>query len=285
MKALGDFWNIDEAIPQLERAARIEQSAFNNGLALARPVPTTGGGGCTALLKDGDGRQVLIRVHPWIAHLSTVRPPVSLNCARWAGRLIASLHKCTPTPQPLEAEVPLTVRGRGFWLARSQSLSDISLASRLSKAIPLIGYAESLLLSAMREPLSLVNSHRDMCTRNILRLPQGSWALVDWDIAGPVGGTLEVTSTALELAGWGHIAADSVIIAEFMRGYRDAQGDFEVSEPPHLALAISTQLDRLEFGTRPGPSGLAVQNLAILLDCTLNAIETIDEMCALLFQR
>jgi Phosphotransferase enzyme family len=154
-------------VENVEAAFNVERRAWAAGVPMPEPIAEPSSGRALARIDDS-----LFRVHRWADGHAGGGSPVEV-----AG-LLATIHAAGDArwgPRP----------GPG-WVADRWGTELVELAQRVES-----GPTRFL----------VVDSHRDLDTKNTVRGADGVLMAVDWDAAGPVGVVHEAVSVALDWSG------------------------------------------------------------------------------------
>ncbi len=235
-------WAIKEVGRELsldpEDTLALELAAYDGGVPMPRPVPTRAGRCFTAL----QGRRY--RCHEWIHGTSLCWHAVKSEEAAVAGGVLARLHALhLPWSSRLMPQRPSPGTDRWHAIAEQARYRNQELAERVGNAFPAINHLEALAYETWSTD-GMVGSHRDLTPTNIMRVDAPRrYMLVDWDTAGPVVPRQEVACFALVLADrGGGLGYASDVTCAFIRGYREAGGEFSASSAADLAMLVQGQL-------------------------------------------
>src|SRR5580658_3263565 len=101
VKEMRNPWGDTRWQQWLAESWAFEQQAIAAGVAAPRPVPEPASGGCLAWVRRRDRAlpDAAVRVHHWAAGNPVGTGPVELETARWAGQLLATLHRLRILPR------------------------------------------------------------------------------------------------------------------------------------------------------------------------------------------
>jgi Ser/Thr protein kinase RdoA (MazF antagonist) len=205
-------------------ALACELAAFAHGVPMSEPIRAPDGK-LIAELQIGRARQ-LVRVHELLAGRACrwVQGDALMACA--AGALLAHVHAVpapsaalvakTNPPEPIEA-----------WLRIADEAEAVSMpwAVLLRRRLPVIRNRLNF-IHQHDAPAPRVLSQRDLHPPNVLRQRNGALVLLDWDAAGSAIASAEVWHFARVWARGADGRISPSARAAFVKGYRDAGGDY-----------------------------------------------------------
>ena len=234
-----------------ERAFRFEQAAFDAGIPIPRPVPVASTGLCLAELPGAGETSLTVRVHAWVEGAKVEGRGHTPDDARGVGAMLARIHALAQPADAPPAEL-LRTYGEAHWrtLVERTSAADVPWAPHLAGCLVAIDELEAFVIAARANGGVQVLSHRDAAPRNVLRTPDDTLVLIDWDSAGPEIPQQEAARALIE---WAQVD-DTILGADLARalidGYRDAGGEFGRRRRADFAGFISKELVWLEFNVR-----------------------------------
>jgi len=271
-------WAIKAMVRELDDLTaerfEIEMGAFEGGIPMPRPVPTTSG----MPVADISGLQV--RCHEWVPGTAKTNEQASVADAARMGQLVAALHGLdlpwsSAFDQQAENAGPpwsdLATEGR-----RRGAGWGLTLADHLTEMTAIADRVAALSerdLSATR-----VGSHRDLNAHNVL-FAGGDLSLIDWDAAGPASPAWERANYSTlwsARAGGGY---DESAIVAFLSAYRDAGGQLTRDDPDTLELLLVEVEDWARKSVKwaaADPTGKKDENADLLIRGLLNTPATIE---------
>jgi Ser/Thr protein kinase RdoA (MazF antagonist) len=225
-----------------------EQRAIAAGVAAPHPVPNPADGSCLAWVRRlGQSSQVKdapVRVHHWTAGAPAGPGAVDAETARWAGRVLATLHglRITPQDRSLFPVTSTVTADRWPELTEAARRSKAPWISVMEEAAPGVALIADLARAAGVRPDQEVMTHGDIDQKNLLLTASGP-ALCDWDLAAPLVPRRELADVAMSLAAW----TETAIAREVIRSYRLAGGDDTPIEPADLGQSMMIGLDWVAF--------------------------------------
>jgi Ser/Thr protein kinase RdoA (MazF antagonist) len=287
------WWLADHRI-----AAEIEQSAFEHGIAMPRPIhPLAPSAPLLAdLLIDGEPASFLVR--EWrsgsVLAVGDIPTHRTEEIGDWVGITVAALHRLPVALALDRVRLPELhpVRAWHGWLAESPVEIEPGFVHAVGDYLPDIARATEIAADAAAQlgtTLDLVFTHRDVKPDNILCTPT-SPLLVDFDGAGLDVAQWEITRAALAFArtpsGWDHDHARRIL-----RAYRAADGYPVSADPAAFAGLLRSRLGGASWmlfralGHRPvtGPERAAAREhvLELLADLRVS-LHRIEEWTTLL---
>jgi aminoglycoside phosphotransferase (APT) family kinase protein len=223
-----------------------ERRAIAAGVAAPRPVPEPASGGCLAWVSRRDPAlgDAAVRVHHWVHGHPHGPGPVTMDTARWAGQVLATLHGLRVRPRDRSLfPVPDTKTARRWPdLAQAAQCAGAAWAHLLTAAAPAVALIADLATSAGYQPGQEVITHGDIDQKNLIATAQGP-VLCDWDLATPLVPRRELADVALSLGWWENFA----VSRQVLRSYRQAGGDDTPIGPPDLGPSLMNGLDWAAF--------------------------------------
>jgi aminoglycoside phosphotransferase (APT) family kinase protein len=223
-----------------------EQRAIAAGVAAPRPVPEPASGGCLAWVRRRDPAlpDAAVRVHHWAAGNPVGTGPVELETARWAGQLLATLHRLRILPRDRSLfPVPSTdTASRWPQLSEAAHRSGAEWAAQLTAAAPAVALIADLATSAGYLPDQEVITHGDVDQKNLIATVNGP-VVCDWDLAAPLVPRRELADVAMSLGCWDNFA----VSREIVRSYHQAGGGETMIEPPDHGQPLMIGLDWAAF--------------------------------------
>jgi Ser/Thr protein kinase RdoA (MazF antagonist) len=222
-------WAVKEVRRELpdghELAFVIEEAAVRAGVAAPVPLRSRHGHIYEPL---GDSH---VRVHTWAEGAAKTNETVTATEAADMGRIVARLHGMA---LPAWARPRRTGFDADHWrrLAAAGRACGAHWAEVILERLDDIAQIEAELTATMDSEGPLIGSHRDLNAHNVLFSDLGL-VLVDWDAAGPTTAQFERASYAV-LWGSGHGGYDPERTTAFLRGYLDAGGQLDRSDPAAL---------------------------------------------------
>lgn len=261
VKELRNPWQESRWSEWLVEAWQFEQQAYAAGVSMPTPILRSDGG-CLAWVDTVDGSgEAPVRLHHWIDGYPAPLGPVDPSVARWAGRLLATLHDLAivpddrgrfpiPNTDAVDRWPSLVAAARRHGASWAASLADhaasVEMIADLAGAAALRSEAE-------------VMSHGDVDQKNIV-LGDAGPALCDWDVAGPVVPRRELADVAMSLAAWSNEDIARQVVTAYRESH-DAELCFVASD---LGPSMMSGLDWLAFnveraiGARPAEPADAV---------------------------
>jgi Ser/Thr protein kinase RdoA (MazF antagonist) len=226
-------WAVKEVRRELpdgqEPAFLIEEAAVRAGIPAPVPLRSRRGHIYEPL---GDYH---VRVHTWAKGTGKTNETVTTVEAAEMGRIVARLHR-------LALPAPALARRTGFgpdhWrrLAATGRGCGAHWAEVILDCVDDITKIEAELTATMGPGGPLIGSHRDLNAHNVLFSDRGL-VLVDWDAAGPTTAQFERACYAV-VWGSGHGGYDPERTTSFLRGYLDAGGQLDRSDPDALPESV-----------------------------------------------
>ncbi len=256
VKELLDPWGEQRFGERLAAAWEVELAAIAAGVAAPEPVAGPDGGPVARIARGG-GPDACVRVHRWAPGTPAGGGPVTAEVARWAGGVLAGLHRMGLRPRDRGVfPVPAAAAARSWLrLADAAALAGAPWAAALRAVEPAVDTIARLVRDGGHHPAEEVMSHADVDQKNVLLGPSGP-LLCDWDVASPVVPRRELADVALSLAGWREPAIARTVVA----AYGAAGGDVPRFVPEDLGAPLATSLDWIALnaecalGVRPAPS-------------------------------
>lgn len=254
VKQLRNPWDDPRWRQWLAEAWRFERRAHAAGLTMPEPIVRPQDGECLAWVETVSGTEkVPVRLHRWVDGLPAPLSPVDEDVARWAGRLLATLHGWAIVAEDRSIfPVPdCTTADQWSELVDAAQRRKASWASSLADQTTTVEAIACLARAAPR-PESEVMSHGDLDQKNIVLGGSGP-VLCDWDVAAPLVPRQELADVAMSLAGWSNAGVARQVVA----AYRAAGGAAFTLAPSDLGVSLMSGLDWLAFnveraiGTRP----------------------------------
>jgi Ser/Thr protein kinase RdoA (MazF antagonist) len=238
-------------VPWIERAFRFEQAAFAAGIVMPRPVPVASTGLCLAELPGAGEQPVTVRVHAWVEGTKVEGRGHAPEDARAVGAMLARIHALAVPAVAPPAELMRTY-GATHWraLVERTSAADVAWAPELACCLSAIDELETFVASARADAPVQVMGHRDAAPRNVLRTPDRSLVLIDWDSAGPEIPQQEAARALIEWSQVGDTTLDAALARALIDGYRAAGGVLGRRTRGDFAGFISKELVWLEFNVR-----------------------------------
>lgn len=228
-------WNDGSGIEQEVTFTAMARSA---GLAVPRELVTPAG----ELVVDVRGTRY--RVYEWFDVLPPFACPVTPQVAGAMGHLVSTLHglshevaddvdawyRTPPDRQRLLALVDTVVERGADWSDGPQA--DLQ---------PLLGLAEAA-CTVSEQPARIC--HRDLVPSNVLPLPDGRLAVLDWENVGPMWPEQEVGCL---LVSWctGQGAASPEAVSAFLAGYEETAEAPRAVTLEHFGVAVTVWLNFL----------------------------------------
>jgi Ser/Thr protein kinase RdoA (MazF antagonist) len=225
-----------------------EQRAIAAGVAAPQPVPNPADGSCLAwvrrLRQNSQITDAPVRVHHWTAGAPAGTGPVHAETARWAGRVLATLHGLRITPQDRSLFPVTSTATADRWpeLTQAARHGQAPWIRAMEEAAPAVARIADLARAAGFRPGQEVMTHGDIDQKNLLLTASGP-ALCDWDLAAPLVPRRELADVAMSLAAW----TETAIAREVIRSYRLAGGDDTPIEPADLGQSMMIGLDWVAF--------------------------------------
>ncbi len=248
VKVLRNPWGEPRWREWLAEGWRLEQAAYDAGLAV--PDPVTAPDGAVSLDVPVDGGAVAVRLHRWVDGARTVpREPVDLPLARWVGAALAGVHALALRPLH-----PGLYSGR-TGLTRAVVWPDLVARSQgapwhdaLVDAEPLARRAGALLVDD--DPGDAVLCHGDVDQKNLLVAADGP-LLCDWDVVLPMPPAHDLAHAAVTMAGW----REPEVARAVVDGYADVRGERPALLPTDLGPALASRLGWVRFSVDRGLAG------------------------------
>ncbi len=216
--------------PDAEAAFAIEMAAYEGGVPMAPPVPTTAGG-CWAEIGP-----VLFRCHGWVDGSAKENEETSPPEARAMGRIVAQLHRLA-IPCSLRRERDLSMDAdRWMRLATAGRGRHTGWANRIVEQVESLARIAAGPTPAELGGDELVGSHRDLNAHNVL-FSEAGLHLVDWDSAGPAWPRWERVDFALRWAERPGRRYDEGVLTAFLLGYLDGGGILSRDDPAIVSAA------------------------------------------------
>ncbi len=219
-----------------DNAIAIERAAHAAGLALPQPMPDRAGRYCTPA-RDWNPAVGWLRVFEWIDGQALDWGATSPAQAHTVGGLMAQIHQLA-APRAVLVNPPYAPLDHAGWhaLLERATLREIPWAAALQQAVPMLLREEAFVISQRPDVAGWVPSQRDYHPPNVMETPSGALLLVDWDAAGPALPNEDV-------AGFAHYWSPHA----FIRGYRDAGGQFAPGGVRDFASSVQAFLSWLRF--------------------------------------
>lgn len=146
-------------------------------------------------------------------------------------------------------------------LVAAAETSDPRWAGRLDALMSTVDEVARL----RKAPESMVLCHRDLHPDNALLVPDGRFAVLDWDNIGPADPTQELASVLLH---WfaDRTGAQGPLIGAFVEAYRAAGGTGNLTGIDDFAMHIATRLNFLALQLEPPIGHWAVMEIEELLE-------------------
>jgi Phosphotransferase enzyme family len=240
-------------------AMTIESAAFTAGFPMAEPVFTVDGKSMASTMSAG--KQMWVRVYRWVDGLPYEWGIVDPDLATQMGRLLAAMH-ALPVPQEILREDTWIPIGFAGWeeLAQKADTKELTWAPLLKEKIHALVELENFVQVGTTKDEPSVPSQRDLHPPNVIRRPDGSHVIVDWDAAGPVIAREEVAMFALVWSTGENLPPDLSVVRAFIHGYRDAGGHYtsrgilDLVHREHSRLAWTLYNIRRHIDEIPGPN-------------------------------
>lgn len=206
----------------LDRAIGIERAVLADGrIPMAQPLE--GPDGWLVELADVDGNSRLVRAHWWVDGVDCRSLAPSRRVSRAIGTALACIH-AVGRDRGTTAEALPQVEVERWKVAVAQAAQvGLSCAADLRRLTPAVEAAAAAVERLRNLARPLVDSHRDVDPKNCRIGSEGDVYLFDWDYAGPIHPTVELTDAALSFAGGLH-EPDRALVRVFLDAYRDAGG-------------------------------------------------------------
>ncbi|MET8801043.1 phosphotransferase [Nocardia sp. NPDC004568] len=218
-----DDADLEGSIPRLERGFReleqpLAQRGPASGVKVPTPVPVPGE---NRAISEIDGKY--FRVHEWVDARPLTQVPLTPEVSERVGRTLAGIHRVAPAGEVKPNNLPFT---EDRWHAIADRVQP-----RAPEAAGLIHENASLLSRVHHAtyqptpPGPVVFTHGDLQhPGNMLKLDDGSIAIIDWDRADNIAASYE----AVEAAGGLAVTKDNVVnqkrFLAGIRGYIDGGG-------------------------------------------------------------
>jgi aminoglycoside phosphotransferase (APT) family kinase protein len=288
VKQMRNPWLIERWAEWLDEAWKFELRAIAAGVPAPVPVANPLTGGCLAWVPAVGAESVPVRVHQWADAVPLGSGVVTAETARWAGRILATLHglRIQPEDRSLFPIPDATTAGRWPELTDAARRAKAPWAGLVTAAAPSAALIADLTQSAGFRPAEEVMSHGDVDQKNMLGTELGP-ILCDWDVASPVVPRRELADAALSMGCW----RDFAIAREVIASYRASGGDDRDFEPDDLGQPLATGLDWVAMnidrvlGLRPASAAeiaQAGQLLPGLLTALPRDVETAQRITELL---
>jgi Ser/Thr protein kinase RdoA (MazF antagonist) len=156
-----------------------EQRAIAAGVAAPQPVPNPADGSCLAwvrrLRQNSQITDAPVRVHHWTAGAPAGTGPVHAETARWAGRVLATLHglRITPQDRSLFPVTSTATADRWSQLTEAVRRSQAPWADAMEGAAPGVALIADLARAAGFRPDQEVMKHGDIDQKNLLLTASG----------------------------------------------------------------------------------------------------------------
>ena len=261
VKEMRNPWGEPRWQEWLAESWSFEQQAIAAGVAAPQPVPNPADGGCLAWVRrlsqksrlshhshdseaSHDSPDAPVRVHHWTDGVPVAPGPVAPETARWAGRILATLHglRIMPRDRGLFPRTSTATADRWPELTEAARHSQAPWTSKMDEAAPSVALIADLARSAGFRPDQEVMTHGDIDQKNLLLTAAGP-VLCDWDLAAPIVPRRELADVAMSLAAW----TDLGVAREVVRSYRLAGGDDTTIGPPDLGQSMMVGLDWVAF--------------------------------------
>jgi aminoglycoside phosphotransferase (APT) family kinase protein len=259
VKQLLDTWGDTGWQAWLDVAWEFERSAFAAGVEMPEPIANPADDGCLAWVTSrANGAPVPVRLHRWVDGGAIGPGPVDRAVARWAGRVLATLHGLRFRPVERTAFPALGTESADRWpeLVRAAVDARAAWAGLLMEAEPAVRTIAELSRQAPPSDEPEPMSHGEIDQKNIVRSPRGP-VLCDWDVAHPVVPRQELAEAAMSMAGWKRVHIARTVVS----AYEAAAGRQVTVAPADLGPAMMRSLDWIRFnveraiGTRPAGDG------------------------------
>ncbi len=203
--------------PEAEAAFAIEMAAFEGGVPMPSPVPTTDG---TCWAEIG---RVLFRCHRWIDGNAKENEETSPSEARAMGQIVAQLHGLAIPCRPPPEHNRLMDADRWMSLAAAGRNRRTGWANRIAQEVESLARIAAGPTPAQLGRDELVGSHRDLNAHNVL-FSEAGLHLIDWDAAGPAWPRWERVDFGLRWAERPNRQYDERVLEAFLLGYLDGGG-------------------------------------------------------------
>jgi len=236
-------------------AVLIERAAHAAGVPMPEPLRSITGEVC--LRAPDAGRELWIRIYPWIDGEPGRWGVCAEEASHAVGVLMARVHGLRVPPEALEA-VAWEPPGETGWreLAAAARARGLSWAEGLlEKLTVLLSLEDEARAAARRE---VTPSQRDYHPPNIIQRVDGERVLVDWDAAGPCDARREVILFALRWAGAIGAEPQRELVQALVRGYVAGGAAFPSPSLEEVRAALLPNLWWLWFnverdvGSAPG---------------------------------
>ncbi|WP_280453780.1 phosphotransferase [Nocardia brasiliensis] len=220
------------SVPRLERGFRelelpISELGPTSGVTVPRPIPVRGQ---ACAISEIDGK--FYRVHEWLDGRPLTRVPLTPEISERVGRTLSGIHRVAPTGD-------VKLNNPPFSEDRWHAIAD-RVRPRAPEAASLIDNNAALLSrvhNATYNPTplgSVLVTHGDLQhPGNMLRLDDGSIAIVDWDRPDNIAASYE----AVEVAGGLAVNKDNFVnekrFIAGIRGYIDG-GGYPIQASPYI---------------------------------------------------
>jgi hypothetical protein len=225
-------------------ALAIERAAAAAGLPLPPTIDARAGG---AAARIGAG---WVRVHAWVDGEPGRWGEVDARAATEAGGLLARMHRLVVDAEHLvrDGYAPLGVAG---WrdLADRARARGVEWAALLAQKIRWLVELERHVAERAEAAAPVAPSHRDLHPPNVLRRPDGTVAVVDWDGAGPAPASAEAAKFAVVWATAARRPPARALVHAFLSGYAAAGGAFDPTRELH-AYELETRLAWISLNVR-----------------------------------
>jgi hypothetical protein len=266
VKEMRNPWRIERWQAWLAQSWSFELLAIEAGVAAPQPVANPATGGCLAWVsttgdqsarmnatagsrRDPSRRRqtassVPVRVHHWVRGRACAPAAVSPDVARWAGKLLATLHGLAIKPADRTMFPVLTTDNALHWpeLTEAAGRSGADWAALMPAVTPSVSVVAELARSSGYRPDEEVMSHGDIDQKNLIVTSSGP-VLCDWDLAMPLAPRRELAVVAMSLACW----RDERIAREVVRAYRAHGGDDTEIAPSDLGWPLMSGIDWTVF--------------------------------------
>lgn len=245
VKELRNPWADPGWLEWLDAAWRFEQTPFAAGISMPEPIPNPSDGSCLAWVFQRRGSaRVPVRVHRWVDGTVPDPGPATVDLARWAGGVLATLHGLgiQATDRGVFPVTNTDTADRWSELIQAARKAGASWAGALQIVLPAVRRIADLARSAGHRPAEEVMTHGDFDQKNLLLTSTGP-LLCDWDVAAPLVPRRELADVAMSLAGWR--SAD--VAREVVQGYGEYGGDDTHIRPNDLGQTMMIGLDWIAF--------------------------------------
>jgi hypothetical protein len=240
VKQLRNPWQLAGWREWLAESWSFELAAIAAGVAAPRPVANPGNGDCVADVRLRDGTTGPVRVHQWVHGRAFRHDVVTPETARWAGLVLATLHRLAIKPRDRSVFPQLNTDNAMRWgdLTEHAHHCGAGWADLMTAAATSVADIADLARSAGRRPDEEIMSHGDIDQKNLIASAAGP-VLCDWDVALPLVPRRELADVAMSLSCW----RDFTIAREVVRSYRASGGDDAELTPPDLGQPMMVGLD------------------------------------------